>query len=208
MPVRVGEFVFDRERRELRRGSQQVHLTPKAFQLLSMLIDARPRAIAQETLHDALWPETHVSEGSLHNLIHELRRRLDDTNHEVIKTSYGYGFSFAAEALDDRLTPAPCVITIGDADFILLEGENVIGRDWNATVRIDAPSISRHHARIRVTGGHATIEDLGSKNGTTVGGRRLRTAHELHDGEQILFGTVAAKFRILPVKGPTESASR
>jgi serine/threonine protein kinase len=53
----------------------------------------------------------------------------------------GYGFAFAADAVDDRPSSSPCFLTIGDHDFVLAEGENIIGREWDAAVRIDAPSI-------------------------------------------------------------------
>jgi pSer/pThr/pTyr-binding forkhead associated (FHA) protein len=63
--------------------------------------------------------------------------------------------------------------------------------------------LSRRHARIMISGEHATIEDLGSKNGTTVDGRRIRRL-ELGGGERILFGTIAAMFRRMHVP-PTET---
>ena len=203
--IRFGEFRFDSEQRELVRASDPVHLPPKAFQLLELLIGKRPNPISQEVLQDGLWPDTIVDPGSLHNLIYQLRRALADRDQEIIRTVHGYGFAFAAEAISDAPGVSPCALTIGDRDFILGEGETVIGRDWAAAVRIDAPSMSRRHARIHVNSGRATIEDLGSKNGTIVAGRRLRAVRELADGDQIVFGTVAAKFRVLPALNQTDS---
>jgi hypothetical protein len=49
---------------------------------------------------------------------------------------------------------------------VLTGGENVIGRDPDVSVRIEAPGVSRRHARILAEGGRFTLEDLGSKNGT------------------------------------------
>jgi pSer/pThr/pTyr-binding forkhead associated (FHA) protein len=46
----------------------------------------------------------------------------------------------------------------------------VLGREASASIRIDDDMVSRHHARIAVEGRQATIEDLGSKNGTLVDG--------------------------------------
>jgi hypothetical protein len=54
----------------------------------------------------------------------------------------------------------------------LREGDNVLGRDPDAFVRIDVPGVSRRHARIVLPGGHATVEDLGSKNGSAIGSPR------------------------------------
>lgn len=205
MRIRFGEFRLDTDRRELRRGQEPVRITPKAFQLLELLVAARPKALSQKVLQNDLWPDTFVDDGSLHNLIYQLRQALDDAAHETIRTVYGFGFSFAASGVaEDAGAVAQCLVTIGDEDFMLREGENVIGRDWDAAVRIDAPSMSRRHARIVVEGTRASIEDLGSKNGTSVDGRRLRSSRELSDGDQILFGTVAAKFRFLPGPPSTE----
>ena len=53
-------------------------------------------------------------------------------------------------------------------DWLLAEGSNLVGRERDCAVRIDSPSVSRHHARILVIQGEATVEDLGSKNGTYV----------------------------------------
>lgn len=207
MRIRFGEFRLDTDRHELCRGAEVVRLTPKAFQLLQVLAEARPGAVSQKDLQDALWPNTFVDEGSLHNLIYQLRQALGDGAHETIRTVYGFGFSFAAAAIaEDAAAIGQCQLTIGDRDFILHEGENVIGRERHASVRIDTSSISRRHARIIVDGRHAVLEDLGSKNGTSVDGHRLRNARELESGSEILFGTVAAKFVLLPVLSSTETA--
>jgi DNA-binding winged helix-turn-helix (wHTH) protein len=206
MRLRFDDFTLDRDRRALTRGSERVHVTAKAFQLLELLVDARPKPVSQKAIRDALWPDTFVDDGSLHNLIHQLRQALGARGHEWIKTAYGYGFAFAADAVPDRPATSPCILTIGNEDVVLTEGDNIVGREWEAAVRINAPSISRNHACIRVSGGSATIRDLGSKNGTTVGGQRLRTTRELADGDQIIFGSVAAKFRVLPSPRSTETA--
>ena len=58
-----------------------------------------------------------------------------------------------------------CVV-LANRELVLMNGANVIGRDPDATIQIDARGVSRHHARILVSGDEATIEDLGSKNGT------------------------------------------
>lgn len=184
-----------------------LRLTPKAFQLLELLVAEHPKAISQKTIQDSLWPDTFVDDGSLHNLIYQLRQMLDDERRDVIKTVYGYGFSFGAPVVsEDALEACACELSIGDEDFRLREGENIIGREWDAAVRIDAPSISRRHARIVVEGSRAMIEDLGSKNGTFVGAKRLRAPRQLSSGDQILFGSVAAKFRILSTPPSTETA--
>lgn len=58
--------------------------------------------------------------------------------------------------------------------FVLPErGELVIGRDQGVDLPVDDTSLSRRHARLRLTPTTVTIEDLSSKNGTRIGARRL-----------------------------------
>jgi DNA-binding winged helix-turn-helix (wHTH) protein len=202
MRIRFGDFAIDLERRELTRQSKAVHLPARAFRLLEMLIANRPRAVAQRDLYDQLWPDTHVDPANLHNLIYRIREALGDEKHFIVKTVYGFGFAFDAPAFDDDASPAAVrwQLVIGDHDFDLGGGENLVGRDRDAAVRIDSNSISRRHARIVIDAAGVLIEDLGSKNGTMVNGRRVRQVR-LNDGDRILFGTVAATFRgLTPVK--------
>lgn len=98
MPIDFGDFTLDESRRQLLRAGQAVHLSPKAFQLLSILVHDSPRAVAKGDLQDRLWPGTFVTEGSLATLITELRSALGDDAREprFIRTLYGFGYSFAA----------------------------------------------------------------------------------------------------------------
>lgn len=206
MRVRFLDFVLDTDRRELSRGGARVPLRPKAMQLLEALVVDRPRAVSQEELYDRLWPDTFVDKTSLHKVMYQLRHALGDGEQAIIRTVYGFGFSFAAAVIDEApgAPESRCQIVIGDSEFDLLQGENIVGRERDAAVRIEAPSISRRHARIVVTGEDAIIEDLHSKNGTFVRGRRTHLG-ELRDGDAILFGTVAAAFRIVRAEGTTET---
>ena len=208
MRIRFSDFVLDTDRRELLRNDQPLQVAGKALQLLQILIDNRPNAVAQQGLYDQIWPGTFVEKTALHNLVYQLRETLDDREHAIIRTAYGFGFSFAATVVDER-PPVPqphWQVVIGDREFDLQQGENIVGRERDAAVRLDAPSISRHHARIIVTGDHATVEDLDSKNGTSVRGKRIRGVHPLTDGDPILFGTVAAKLRSIRPVPSTETA--
>jgi pSer/pThr/pTyr-binding forkhead associated (FHA) protein len=92
--------------------------------------------------------------------------------------------------------------TMSDS-FPLHEGENVIGRDPEATVFVDSVKVSRHHARIMVAGTTATLEDLGSKNGTYLHGTRLTTPVRLANTDEILIGQDIARFRFIVEDEPT-----
>ena len=71
----------------------------------------------------------------------------------------------------------------------LPQGDTVIGRSATCQVTIEDPLVSREHARIRIVGERATIEDLGSRNGVQVGGTSLQSLHVLRDGERVRIGT-------------------
>jgi len=72
--------------------------------------------------------------------------------------------------------------------FELQKDEVYIGRDVNNDVVVNDAEVSRKHARLVMrTGGYA-LEDLGSTNGTFVGGQRLVGAHQLRPGETIMLG--------------------
>jgi DNA-binding winged helix-turn-helix (wHTH) protein/TolB-like protein/Tfp pilus assembly protein PilF len=107
MSIQFDDFKFDRSRRELTRGSETVHLSPKAFQLLSILIDESPAAVSKADLKERLWPDTFVSEGNLAGLITELRSALEDNARETrfIRTHYGFGYSFVAPIAEGTSGP-------------------------------------------------------------------------------------------------------
>ena len=90
----------------------------------------------------------------------------------------------------------------------LTQGDNVLGRARDAEVWLDAPGVSRNHARITVSGQDATVEDLDSKNGTFVRGDRITTPCRLADGDQIRLGSVVVTFRIPPAPGSTDTVSQ
>jgi pSer/pThr/pTyr-binding forkhead associated (FHA) protein len=101
---------------------------------------------------------------------------------------------------------APCRLLWGEREIGLREGENLVGRAAEATVRIDLGRISRLHARIVVSGGRAVLEDLGSTNGTFLCGERLRVPAELADGDEIGVGAIVL-FRATGSDSTTETGT-
>ena len=73
-------------------------------------------------------------------------------------------------------------------EFPLKAEQSLIGRGSRCDVRIKHPGISAEHAIIRRVSGVATVEDLGSTNGTRVNGKRLAQMHTLRHGDQIGVG--------------------
>ena len=90
----------------------------------------------------------------------------------------------------------------------LSEGDNIIGREPEAAVWLDSSTISRRHARIAIAGDRATLEDLGSKNGTELRGERLIRSMDLADGDEIRIGSVVVTFRMPLRPGSTVSLIR
>ena len=67
------------------------------------------------------------------------------------------------------------------------------------------PKVSRHHARVVVAGREASIEDLGSKNGTFVRGVRIEERTQLQPGDDIQIGPIKLIFRIIEGLGATQT---
>jgi pSer/pThr/pTyr-binding forkhead associated (FHA) protein len=88
----------------------------------------------------------------------------------------------------------------------LTEGVHVLGRDPSADVVIDSTTVSRHHARIRVAADGVTLEDLSSKNGSFVEGRRVVASQRLADGDCIRIGMVSMLVRIAAEAPSTDTA--
>ena len=69
-------------------------------------------------------------------------------------------------------------------------GDLVIGRGEGCGLVINAPALSRTHARLTFDGDTVTIADAGSANGTAVNGGRIAGAVTLKDGDEITFGNL------------------
>jgi len=210
-----GDCVWDGSTRELFRTGKSVHLSPKAFQLLSILLEERPKAISKQDLQDRIWPESFVSEVNLPTLVTEVRDAVGDDARDprFIRTVHGYGYAFHAEAVS--LVERPflrsrfvCKVQLGPEEITLEEGENFIGRSEDCCVWINALGVSRRHARIVVDGGEALLEDLESKNGTYRQDRRIERPEALADGDEIRIGPARMTFRRFSTGASTETEER
>jgi DNA-binding winged helix-turn-helix (wHTH) protein len=206
MRLRFGECVLDGEARELQRDGRPVHLSPKAFDFLTLLLSTRPRAVAKAELLERLWPGTYVSDDSLSALASEARTALADhaRSPRFLRTVFGFGYAFCGTASEDDpsviATPTSrnhCRLRWGKREIPLAEGENLLGRTEQTVVWLESESVSRRHARILVSEGRATLEDLGSKNGTWIGDERVTSRRPLADGDRIRLGELVVVFRCL-----------
>jgi DNA-binding winged helix-turn-helix (wHTH) protein len=114
MRVRFGDCIFDSDTRELFHHGKPVHLAPKAFRLLELLVENRPRALSKEELLQQLWPKTYVSEGNLPGLAAEIRRAIGEgPEGTVLRTVYGYGYAFSAKTEKEKAEPPPARAATG-----------------------------------------------------------------------------------------------
>ena len=198
MQLRFANCRMDTGTREVFRADARVHLSPKAFRLLELLVASRPNAISKETIHRGLWPGSFVADGNLANLVSELREGLGDTARQprIIRTVHRFGYAFCAEAGPSRAKVGMPVFLLswGEREIVLDPGENLLGRDPLSAACIVVESVSRHHARIIVSDDGALLEDLGSKNGTYLRGKKLRGSAPLQDGDAIRLGSVPLTF--------------
>lgn len=209
MALKFGDCLFDPESRRLFHGGAPVPLSPKAFALLEILVKNRPRAMSKSELQETLWPATFVVEANLANLVAELRDGMGEKGRRdgFLRTVHGFGYAFSGEAAGDsggRAGLASAVLLLRDGRPLpLAQGENVLGRDEDCAVFVDDATVSRHHARIVVRGSEAVLEDLGSKNGTTVNGRAPDGSSPLRHGDAVLLGSVLFTVRIAASPGET-----
>jgi DNA-binding winged helix-turn-helix (wHTH) protein len=214
MRVRFGTFVIDSDTRELLHGDACVPLSPKAFDLLTILVDHRPKALSKSDLLDRLWPGTFVVEKNLANLVSEIRGAIRDnpSSPQFLRTVHRFGYAFR-ETLPSTETERP---STRDSDALfevkwmnervtIGEGEHVLGRDPHAGILVDSPGVSRRHALIRISAGRAMIADLGSKNGTFVGEQRVVDPRSLAEGDVIGIGSVKLTVRVLQAPRSTKT---
>jgi DNA-binding winged helix-turn-helix (wHTH) protein len=206
MSLRFGEFTLDPDARLLQRGGRTVHLQPKTFELLLLLVRMRPNAVSKSELIDRLWPETFVQEVNLSNLVGELRKALGDRlpRSAHIRTVHGFGYAFAGDVTEDAaprnatlpISAAAAARLIWGRQVIpLCVGESIVGRDEGVGVVLAETTVSRRHARIVVGLTGTIVEDLSSQNGTWVNERRVAGPTTLNDGDRIRFGGVEVTFR-------------
>jgi DNA-binding winged helix-turn-helix (wHTH) protein len=194
--VRFAEFALDLDRRLLLRRDTPLHLSPKAFDLLALLIRRRPAAVSKEDLFRELWPDTFVTDNVLATLVTDIRAAIGDDARRprFLRTVRGHGYMFHGDVLAEGSSGAtaavPWFLLWDHREIPLREGENILGRRGNGLVIVDAPTVSKRHARLAIANGAVTVEDLASKNGTWVGDRPVTTPTAVEDGDQLRLGSV------------------
>ncbi|MFO0690017.1 MAG: AAA family ATPase, partial [Myxococcota bacterium] len=127
MIFRWDDCELDDEAGELRRGGVRVEVQPKPFELLLLLVRARPRTVASDELMRSLWPGVVVTPASLNRAVTSARRAIGDTGRGERIDSVprrGYRFAGEVEVLDrwpsadasaERVAPLPVARAAGAA---------------------------------------------------------------------------------------------
>lgn len=180
MRFRIGAHGFDPQTRQLSAPDAHIAtMTPKAAQMLALLIEASPEAVTHERIYAALWPGTFVESGNLHNLAAEIRDAAGDR--KFLQTIHKFGYALRDAVTFETVTRF--VLIVGDMRIELPDGTTVIGRD-----QLPFADVSRRHAAITIDGADVSIADLGSKNGTFVGTIAVTSPQRLQDGDEICLG--------------------
>jgi DNA-binding winged helix-turn-helix (wHTH) protein len=193
--------MLDSDRRQVtHREHGELHLTPKAFDLLALLVAEAPRVVRKGELHERLWRGTFVSDSTLVGLVKEIRRALDDqgSGAPLIRTAHGVGYAFTGELEGVALSGHGVShwVVVGARNVALAVGQNLIGRDPASAVVLDVPGVSRSHARIVVAPNGAALDDVGSKNGTKLAEKPVMGTVTLHDGDRIQIGPVLIVYHV------------
>jgi len=222
MAYRFGPFLYEPLGRRLLRDGAEIRLTHKARELLVLFLENPGRLFTLPDLTDRVWPDVAVTDDAVRFQVSELRRALGKEGEEFIRTLPREGYRWEASVrreAPDRLEWGyrKASASAGEMRHRLLlesrevelsEGENFLGRDRDSVLWIDHTSVSRRHARILIADGTATLEDLGSKNGTHRKGDRISGVVTLVDGDEIRIGPVAMTFRAMTRDGTTETEER
>src|SRR3954447_1984853 len=126
---RFDRFTLDHRQRILMRDGEIVRLTPKAFDLLELLVSRPDEVVPKAELVERVWPDTFVSDANLSKLVFTIRKELGG---DYIETIPKRGYRFAAPAKESRRNiRSPLIIAI--AIVIVLAGVSVMW--WRAHTR-------------------------------------------------------------------------
>jgi DNA-binding winged helix-turn-helix (wHTH) protein len=213
--IRFGNFELDVAAFTLCRDGTVVRLEKIPMEVLVLLVERAGTLVARDNIHASLWGADVFldRDAAINTAIRKIRKALgDDADRpRFIETVVGKGYRFVGpvvrEVTDPQRDVARYRVTRGTHAFALQNGDNVIGRDPDAQVFLDHPSVSRRHARISITAGRAVLEDLNSRNGTSVDGRGITAPTELKDGTVIGVGPITLTFVSLKAAASTRPMS-
>jgi DNA-binding winged helix-turn-helix (wHTH) protein len=224
--VKFAEFELDSEAYVLRRPDGPLRLEKLPMEVLILLVQRAGTLVQRSEIQAMAWgPDVYVEHDSaINTAVRKIRRTLGDDaeNPRFVETVVGKGYRFIAPIESKTSSQAQStvnhggpsarrrrdfpsyLVTRGKQEFILEAGETVFGRDPAAGVYVDHPSVSRRHACISVGPQGAVLEDLKSRNGTFVNGRRIDGPTKIDHGALIGLGPITLTFIVMAAPASTQ----
>jgi formylglycine-generating enzyme required for sulfatase activity len=128
------KFSLDLARGCLRAGDQDIELRPKAFEVLKYLAANAGRLVTKQELYEAVWPNVIVSDDSIAQCIRELRGKLADDDHCLIKTVSRRGYLLDATVTPSALQQMPVTAAAMAAPQVAHPGPIHAPRTWLAVL--------------------------------------------------------------------------
>jgi DNA-binding winged helix-turn-helix (wHTH) protein len=219
MAYRFGPFLYDPGSHGLLRDGVEVPLTHKSRELLLLFLHNPGRLLSRQEIVERVWTDVAVTDDAVRFQVAELRKAFGDEGAALLKTIRGEGYRWDSKVRAEATRPVRTVrgepptqpgfrLVLEDREIHLLDGANVLGRDPDSALWIDDASVSRRHARVVLAGGRASLEDLDSKNGTLLNGRRISRKEDLTDGDEIRIGIARMVFRTMSQLNTTRTARK
>jgi DNA-binding winged helix-turn-helix (wHTH) protein len=157
--LEFGSFRVDPEERVLLRGDEAIPLTPKAFDLLLVLVERSGQVVTKDDLMRLLWPDTFVEESNLGQHVFQLRKalgeRAQDPSYILTVPGRGYRFAQKVRALpmgDDIVlesySRSRVIVEEKLNGGILDQGQQVALLSPRDLKALSPPPITRAHLRI------------------------------------------------------------
>ena len=124
-----GDFVLDLERCELLRDGAAVHLRPKSFDVLRVLVQRHGRVVTRQELLDEVWSDVVVTEESVAKCLIDIRRAIEDPHQQLIRTVPRRGYLFDAPVRETGAEVAPAPATA-------LPASEAVPRRWPIVVAV------------------------------------------------------------------------
>jgi predicted ATPase/DNA-binding winged helix-turn-helix (wHTH) protein len=107
LSYQFGDFTLDVARGSVFKAGAEIKLRPKVYETLKYLVEHPGRLIGKQELMQAVWPDAFVTDDSLVQCTLELRRALDDSRQQLLKTVPRRGYVFTAEVIQNAAPPDP-----------------------------------------------------------------------------------------------------
>jgi len=217
-PFRLGEWLVEPMANRVSLGDTSVQLEQRVIAVLVCLARNAGEVVTRSQLVDSVWDEGFVADNTITHAVAELRKALGDShrNPTFIETIHRRGYRLIAPVQFDvassfmnSATHFSYLAVARGIEFPLIDGANLIGRGPDTTIMIPSMKVSRHHAKITVEHDVASLEDLGSKNGTYLNGTKIQEPVQLDGGDLVGVGCVTETVLVVDSLGrrTTESDS-